>query len=183
MYSFGWGEILGIANRGKFDLSTHSKFSNSKLQALDNNVIITPNVTEISMGVDRLLYAIFENNFSITKKENGTEKIIFNVPYKFAPYKVAITYLNKKYKEKAYELYLSILKNNEYNYPIIFSDAKSIGKVYSKNDLIGTPFVATYDDHCLNNNVILIRDRNTTKQVKVEVDEIMNYVHNHINKN
>lgn len=55
-FPFGWKEILGISNRGNYDLTKHSEFSKRELQSknTDGKVII-PTVIETSIGIERIL--------------------------------------------------------------------------------------------------------------------------------
>jgi glycyl-tRNA synthetase len=49
----------------------------------------------------------------------------------------------------------------------------SIGKRYSRNDELGTPFGITVDFESLKDGTITLRDRDTMKQVRASSDEIL----------
>jgi glycyl-tRNA synthetase len=90
-----------------------------------------------------------------------------------APYKVAILPLVKKiHSEKAIEIYKKLSKD----FMTTYDESASIGKRYRRQDIIGTPFCITIDDETLNNNTVTIRDRDTMKQITLNVDEVANYV-------
>ena len=57
-----------------------------------------------------------------------------------------------------------------------YDDAGNIGKRYHRSDIIGTPFVITVDDNTINNNIVTLRDRDTTEQITISVDEIEGYI-------
>jgi glycyl-tRNA synthetase len=52
----------------------------------------------------------------------------------------------------------------------------SIGKRYSRNDELGIPFGITIDYQSLEDNTFTLRDRDTTKQVRASLDQILEAV-------
>ena len=48
----------------------------------------------------------------------------------------------------------------------------SIGKRYSRNDELGTPLGITVDFQSIKDNTYTLRDRDTTKQVRADEDQI-----------
>lgn len=80
LFLFGWGELIGLANRSDFDLKAHSAASGEKLDYLDPLLIkIFPYIIEPSMGVDRLLLAVLTNFYKEEKLEENEEKEVFSV--------------------------------------------------------------------------------------------------------
>ena len=57
-----------------------------------------------------------------------------------------------------------------------YDDGGSIGRRYSRNDEVGTPVCIAVDEQSLKNKSVTIRDRDTTKQVRVKISEIMDIV-------
>ena len=49
----------------------------------------------------------------------------------------------------------------------------SIGKRYSRNDELGTAFGITVDFQSVKDGSVTLRDRDSTKQVRADADEIM----------
>lgn len=49
----------------------------------------------------------------------------------------------------------------------------SIGKRYSRNDELGIPFGITIDYQSLEDNSFTLRDRDSTKQVRANLDDIL----------
>ena len=174
-FPFGWGEILGLANRGDFDLSNHSKNSNENMEYFDqsNNERYIPYIIESSMGVERLLFAI-ASELLVTEKNDEGERELFKLPFDLCPYKASILPLTNKVEDEARELFRKLLKENIG--PINFSRGGSIGKRYRKQDLIGTMFSITYDFDSLEDNMVTIRHRDTMKQERIEVKEIREYM-------
>ncbi|BDU67651.1 MAG: glycine--tRNA ligase [Candidatus Tyloplasma litorale] len=172
-FSFGWGEILGFANRGDFDLKNHSLNSNEKLNysIANSNEKYYPHVLEISMGVERLFFALISELFIENKKRE-----ILKLPFSLAPYKVSIMPLTNKLNEEAKKLYNELLKKNIG--PINFSTGGSIGKRYRKQDSIGTFFVITYDFDTAKDESVTIRNRDTMNQERILIKNINEYIKN-----
>ena len=62
-----------------------------------------------------------------------------------------------------------------------YDESGNIGKRYRRSDVIGTPFAITIDDETINNNTVTLRDRDTMKQITLNLDEVKDYVLNKIN--
>jgi len=93
-------------------------------------------------------------------------------PY-LAPYKVSVLPLVKKYhSEYANELYQKLSKC----FMCSYDEAGSIGKRYRRQDAIGTPYCITVDDETINNHTVTLRDRDTMEQIKLDIDEVENYI-------
>jgi len=175
-YPFGWSELSGLAHRGNFDLTQHSKFSNEKLEYFDvkNNKKYIPHVLEPSMGLDRALLATIISAYTNEEIENG-ERIVLKFPYKVAPVKIAVFPLMKNKPElvkKAKEVF-DILKTN---YICEFDDNGNVGKRYRRQDEIGTPFCVTIDfDTLEKDNTVTVRNRDTMQQERIKIEELNNF--------
>lgn len=175
LYPFGWGEVMGISNRQEFDLTSHNKFANTKLQYLvpETNEFIIPTVIEPSVGVDRLLLAILIDSYEIEKIGNNDERIVLKIDKKISPYQVAILPLVKKLSEYAREIYLNLIEND---IEVAFDDVGSIGKRYRRQDSIGTYYSITFDYDSLEDKKVTIRNRDSMLQERILISEISNYI-------
>lgn len=177
-FSFGWGELLGLANRSDFDLKNHSEFSNEKLfyndQIMKKKII--PHIIETSMGVERLFLAIISENLITEKIGENDERYVLKLPYKMAPYKLSVMPLTNKLKEQAFALYKDLLKKNIGS--INFKKNGTIGKRYRKQDAIGTPYSITYDFDSEKDGKVTIRDRDKMTQNRIKISEIKKYIKN-----
>ena len=174
-FPFGWGELWGIASRTDYDLTQHQKFSGVNMNYLDpeTNEKYIPYVIEPSLGVERLVLTILCNAYTEEKMEDGTTREILKLHPYLAPYKVTILPLIKKYhSNKALEIYQKLQKK----FMCSYDDAGNIGKRDHRSDIIGTPFVITVDDETINNNTVTLRDRDTTEQITLNVDEVEEYI-------
>ncbi len=178
LFPMGWGELWGIADRTDYDLTVHMNHSGKDLKYLDpeTNEKYTPYVVEPSVGVDRLFLAILTEGYTKEILEND-ERIVLKVKPFLAPYKAAVFPLLKKiHSEKANEIYRMLSKE----FSVSYDETASIGKRYRRQDAIGTPFCITVDDDTLNDNMVTVRDRDTMEQVKVKVDELVDYINERI---
>jgi glycyl-tRNA synthetase len=62
-----------------------------------------------------------------------------------------------------------------------FDDNGNIGKRYRRQDEIGTPFCITVDfDTIEKDNTVTVRDRDTGKQERVEISNLVSYIQERI---
>lgn len=166
-----WGELEGIANRGDYDLSQHTKHSGKDLSYVDQetNERFLPYVIEPSVGVGRAMLAFLIDSYS----EDG-DRIILKLHPKLAPYKVAVFPLlaNKdQLVKKANEVYSDL----KVYFPTVWDDRGNIGKRYLYQDEIGTAWCVTIDFETLEDDTVTVRDRDTTKQERVKIDALKEY--------
>ena len=177
-FPFGWGELWGIASRTDFDLNKHMEFSKQDMSYLDpeTNEKYIPYVIEPSLGCDRVALAFLCNSYEEQEIAEGDVRTVLHLHPALAPYKVAVLPLSKKLSDKASEVYEMLSKKFMCDY----DEAGSIGKRYRREDEIGTPYCVTIDFDTLEDNQVTIRDRDTMEQVRVSVDELVNWIENKI---
>ena len=171
---FGWKEFEGIHHRGDWDLSRH------KITYKDSETgeKYTPWVIETSGGIDRaalffLLDAYSEDGDPSTKL--GASRIVLKLHPKLAPYKVAVFPLLAN-KPELVKLAQKIYNDLRCRYMTAWDDRGNIGKRYYSQDEIGTPWCITVDFESLEKEDVTVRDRDTTKQVRVEISELISYL-------
>jgi glycyl-tRNA synthetase len=172
-FLFGFKELEGIHSRTDFDLSQHQKFSGKKIQYFDPelNESYVPYVIETSIGLDRTCLAMLSHAFCEETLEDGSTRVVMRIPAMLAPYKVAVLPLVKKdgLPEKAREI-MDCLKQN---YMCQYDEKDTIGKRYRRQDAIGTPYCITVDNQTLEDDTVTIRDRDTMKQDRIKISEIV----------
>ena len=173
-FPFGWGELWGIADRTDFDLKSHMTYSNEDFSYVDpqTNEKYIPYCIEPSLGCDRVALAFLCNAYDEEEIEQGDIRTVLHLHPALAPYKVAILPLSKKLGEKAQEVYEKLSKKFMCDY----DEAGSIGKRYRREDEIGTPYCVTIDFDTLEDNAVTIRDRDTMEQVRVNIDELADWI-------
>lgn len=131
----------------------------------------TPNVIEPSFGIGRIIYCLFEHQFWIREKDNDRNVLSF-YPL-IAPVKVLIVPLSSNDSlNKCVNEIADCLKKNGLFFKIDNSSV-SIGKRYSRNDELGTPFAITADFQSVQDNTITLRERDSTKQVRGSLEKII----------
>lgn len=63
------------------------------------------------------------------------------------------------------------------NMRTIYDDTGAIGKLYRRQDEIGTPFCITVDFQSLEDRTVTIRDRDTMAQERIAIHELATYLH------
>jgi glycyl-tRNA synthetase len=180
-FPFGFKELEGIHSRSDFDLSQHEKFSGKKLQYFDpeQNESYVPYVIETSIGLDRMFLATLSASYKeeqVPTANEGEEatRVVLNIPPFLAPVKVAVLPLVKKdgLPEKALEIF-NVLKHHHVCH---YEEKDSIGKRYRRQDAIGTPYCITVDHQTLEDNSVTIRERDTMKQDRITMENVVQVV-------
>lgn len=173
-FPIGWSELEGIANRSNYDLTQHMKFSKKDLSYFDEETKekYVPGVVECSVGVDRTFLTLLCDAFA-KDTIGGEERIVLRFAPHIAPFKAAVFPLSKKLEEGARKLEHDLRKKFATDY----DDSGSIGKRYRRHDEIGTPFCITYDFQSAEDGKVTVRDRDTTKQDRIGMDQVEKYLH------
>ncbi len=172
-YRFGfqgseWGELMGVANRTDYDLSSHAKASGAELSYFNQATgeRYTPYVIEPSFGLTRSMMAFLVDAYTEDEAPNtkgGVDKrTVLKLDPRLAPVKAAVLPLsrNENLSPKAKDLAAELRKR----WNIDFDDAGAIGRRYRRQDEIGTPFCITVDFDTLEDQAVTIRERDTMAQ-------------------
>ncbi|MBK5245617.1 MAG: glycine--tRNA ligase, partial [Eubacteriaceae bacterium] len=62
------------------------------------------------------------------------------------------------------------------NFMIEYDETGSIGKRYRRQDEIGTPFCVTVDFDTLDDQCVTLRDRDTMKQIRLPIADVVDYI-------
>lgn len=171
--TIGWGEILGIADRTNYDLSRHEEYSKQDLTYFDpdTNERYLPYVIEPSMGLDRLMLMVMMDSYDEEELPDGDKRVVMRILPSLAPYKVAVLALSKKLQDKADEVFRILAPHVACTSDI----TGSIGKRYRRQDEIGTPYCVTIDFDTLEDQSVTIRERDSMKQIRMPIDDLVDY--------
>lgn len=163
---FGWVEVAGVHDRSDYDLTQHAKYSGQDLNVLNDGKKEVPNILEIALGVERLVYCLLEQSYDEEK-----ERTVLRLPPHMAPIKVMVFPLLRKegLPEKAKEVEEFLLDEDVY---AEYDGTGSIGKRYRRADEAGTPFCVTIDHDTLKDDSVTVRDRDSMKQLRVSLEEL-----------
>lgn len=198
----GFGELEGVAHRGCYDLTAHTRgsvndktgwkneFSNAKMEYLDQERQVKareagkskeeidavskyiPNVIEPSGGLTRGTLVLLCEAF--TPDESRPSKVYMKFKPKIAPIKAGIFPLVNKdgMPEVAQKLYMKLREK----YTCQLDEKQSIGKRYARMDEAGTPYCFTIDGDTLNDQTVTVRDRDTQSQERINLDKVESFL-------
>ncbi len=182
-------ELMGIANRKDFDLKAHSKKpenadgkrinsdTTDDLSYFDptTNERFYPYVIEPAVGVNRTLLAILMDAYTEKTNDKGEVRVILKLKPELAPIKVAVLPLAKN-KPEIVAMAKQLKKDLLPAMRTVYDDTGGIGKLYARQDEIGTPFCVTVDHESLEDNAVTVRDRDTWEQERVNISELKEYL-------
>ena len=184
-----WDELMGIANRKDFDLKAHSKKpedaegkrinpdSTEDLSYFDpqTNERFYPYVIEPAIGVNRTLLAVMMDAYTEKTNDKGEVRVILKLKPSLAPIKVAVLPLAKN-NEGIVMLAKKLKHDLQPAMRTVYDDTGGIGKLYARQDEIGTPFCVTVDHESLEDGAVTVRDRDTWEQERVPIDTLQEYL-------
>ncbi|MFA5093352.1 MAG: glycine--tRNA ligase [Candidatus Omnitrophota bacterium] len=179
-FPFGWSELEGIANRTDYDLKQHSKSCGKELVYFDDQKKerFFPYVIEPSGGVDRSVLALLVDAYHEEKVKEET-RVVLKLSKELAPVKVAVLPLLRN-RPEIVELAKNISKDLKKSIVTVYDDTGAIGKLYRRQDEVGTLFCITVDVQTLEDKQVTIRSRDTMLQERVSLDQLKNYLVNQL---
>lgn len=189
-FPFGFKEIEGIHSRTDFDLTQHQALSRKKQQYFDADINpetgkaygnYVPFVVETSVGADRLFLATLCQAYTeetITEGEGEAaqtkQRTVLKLHPALAPIKAAIFPLVRKdgLPEKANEIFNEL----RHDFRLVMEERDAIGKRYTRQDLIGTPFCIAVDYQTLEDNTVTVRHRDSREQTRMPIADLHAYI-------
>ena len=171
-FPFGWKELEGVHNRGDFDLGSHAKASGENLEYFDPKAEehFLPWVVETAAGADRAAFTFLIDSYNEEQLEKGT-RVVLKLHPDIAPYKVAVLPLLKK-RPEIVELCHKIKTDLKRDIMAVYDDTAAIGKLYRRQDEIGTPWCVTIDVDSLEDGAVTVRDRDTMTQERIPAENV-----------
>ncbi|MDG6990195.1 MAG: glycine--tRNA ligase [Nitrososphaerota archaeon] len=163
--SWGWVELVACNYRGDYDLGGHARVSGGNFTVDDEGEKVLPHVFELSLGVDRSIFAVIESSM----RGEGERRVMALKPY-LSPTQVCVFPLVNKdgLQEKARELYLELRES----FDAFYDDSGAIGRRYARADEAGVPACVTLDYDTLKDGTVTLRDRDTREQQRVGASEL-----------
>jgi glycyl-tRNA synthetase len=191
-FPFGWSELEGIANRTDFDLKQHAKASGKDFQYFDDAAKekFYPYIIEPSGGVDRSVLAFLadayyeekvhpvRNTTNTTTVSNGVKddtRVVLKLHKDLAPTKAAVLPLLRN-RPEIVALAQKITQKLKKDMVTVYDDTGSIGKLYRRQDEVGTLFCVTVDVQSLEDQQVTVRERDTMQQERISVDKLKEYL-------
>jgi glycyl-tRNA synthetase len=168
LYPIGWSELEGVANRGDYDLTRHTEFSNTKLEYVGpDGERYTPYVIEPAVSVERIFVALLVDAYH-EEVVGERERTVLRLHPQMAPVTAAILPLIGKDEgmvTKARGLYQELRRR----FSVEYDDNGAIGRRYRRQDEIGTPWAFTIDEQTLEDDTVTVRDRDSLAQERVSI--------------
>ena len=160
-FPMGWSELEGIADRGSYDLTAHAEASGKTLGVFDeaSGEHVVPHVIEPAMGVDRAMLTVLVDGYD-EEEVAGEKRVVLRMKPSLAPVKVAVLPLLRNRPELV-ERAQRLATDLKANVAAVYDDTASIGKLYRRQDEIGTPFCVTVDVESLTDGAATIRERDS----------------------
>ena len=130
---------------------------------------------EPAIGVNRTLLAVLMDAYTEKTNDKGETRVILKLKPELAPIKVAILPLAKN-KPEIVELARKIKSDLQPSMRAVYDDTGGIGKLYARQDEIGTPFCVTVDHESLEDNAVTVRDRDTWEQERLPAANLREYL-------
>jgi glycyl-tRNA synthetase len=179
-FPMGWSELEGIANRTDFDLAQHAKFSGKSLTYFDEDrkTHVVPYVIEPSAGADRSVLAFLVDAYR-EEEVRGEKRVVLRLHRDLAPVKIAVLPLLKK-RGEIVEAARAIRDRLARRWVTVYDDTAAIGRLYRRQDEIGTPYCVTVDVQTVGDpekgeagdQQVTVRERDTMDQVRVPIAEL-----------
>jgi len=170
-FPFGFKEWFGCAYRTDFDLKNHMEKSGVDLRYTDPETgeKFIPHVIEPTFGLSRSLLVLLIDAYYEDK-----DRVVLKLVPQLAPYKVAVFPLLAN-KPELIKLARQIFSALSKQIAVRWDDNGNIGKRYRRQDEAGTPWCVTVDFDSLKNKDVTVRDRDTMKQVRLPINELVKY--------
>jgi len=175
-FPFGWGELEGLANRTDYDLSRHSEVSGKDLSFFDeeSKEKIIPYVIEPSAGVDRSFLAFLIDAYR-EERVRGEKRVVLKLHKDLTPIKVAIFPLLRN-RPQIVKLAKKIAQDLRGPYKVVYDDTASIGRLYRRQDEVGTLYCVTIDVKSLSDKKVTVRDRDSMLQDRIAISRLKKYL-------
>jgi len=171
-FPFGWKELEGVHNRGDFDLSRHAEASGENLEYFDpaTEEHFIPWIVETAAGADRAAFTFLIDSYR-EEQVRDDKRVVLGLHPDLAPYKVAVLPLLKK-RPEIVELCHRLRSDLARDVMAVYDDTAAIGKLYRRQDEIGTPWCVTVDVDTLDDGAVTVRDRDSMAQERVPLEGV-----------
>ena len=133
-----------------------------------------PYVIEPSGGIDRSILAFLFDAYR-EEEVKGEKRVNLALHKSLAPIKAAVLPLLRN-RPEIVELAHKINDDLKKHMRARYDDTASIGRLYRRQDEIGTPYCITVDVDSLTDGKVTVRDRDTMKQDRIEAVRVKEYL-------
>jgi glycyl-tRNA synthetase len=180
----GWGELEGIANRSKgpdgtsWDLAQHEQHSGVRLAVFDEDrkQHIRPGVVEPAAGLTRaaLTFLIDSYEEQVLDEKTKDSRTVLHLHPAIAPYKLCVLPLYRN-KPDLVKVARGIYEQLRRYWMVTYDSGSNIGKLYRRQDEIGTPYCVTVDFQSLDDQQVTVRDRDSMRQERMAIADLRSW--------
>ncbi|UZJ52334.1 hypothetical protein CBS101457_001654 [Exobasidium rhododendri] len=134
----------------------------------------TPNVIEPSFGIGRIFYSLLEHSF--WSRAEDQDRNVLSLPALVAPIKALVVPISSNDKLSPLVKEVSRKLRAKGVASRVDDSSTSIGRRYSRNDELGTPFACTLDFASLSKGTMTLRERDSTTQRIGQIDEVISVI-------
>ena len=176
LFPMGWSELEGIANRTDFDLRQHASHSGKDLHYFDEATKeqYIPYVIEPSAGADRATLAFLIDAYR-EEDVRGEKRVLLSLHRELAPIKAAVLPLLRN-RPEIVAMAKKIAEDLRRHFRAVYDDTGSIGRLYRRQDEIGTPYCVTVDVQSLTDKEVTVRDRDSMEQDRIPIERLREYL-------
>ena len=175
LYPIGWQELEGVANRGDYDLTQHTRESGTKLEWIEQDgTRYPPYVIEPAVSIDRIMLAFLCDAYH-EEVVGDRERVVLRLHPRIAPVKAAILPLvprDEGMAGRARALYEELRRYH----PVEHDEGGQIGRRYRRQDEIGTPWAFTVDEQTLEDETVTVRDRDSLAQERLPLSGVREWL-------
>jgi glycyl-tRNA synthetase len=175
LYPIGWQELEGVANRGEYDLTQHTRESGTKLEWIDpDGTRYTPYVIEPAVSIDRIMLAFLCDAYD-EEVVGDRKRVVLRLHPRVAPVKAAILPLiprDEGMATRARALYEELRPHHQVEH----DESGQIGRRYRRQDEIGTPWAFTVDEQTLEDETVTVRDRDSLAQERLPLSGVREWL-------
>jgi len=166
----GWKECAGCHYRTDHDLKGHQEVSGENMTVDVDGKKVLPHVLELSFGVDRNVYALFELAYT-EERQKGQERTVLKFPRRVSPFDAGVFPLVKRDRLPglAREIQRSL---RDAGYGVFYDESGSIGRRYRRIDEIGVAAGITVDYDSLKKKDVTLRERDSMCQIRVKIRDL-----------
>ncbi|EFA82757.1 glycyl-tRNA synthetase [Heterostelium album PN500] len=129
-----------------------------------------PHVIEPSFGLGRIIYSLIEHAYWV--REGDEQRCVLSLPAIIAPVKASILPLIGNAELAPFVHRINRLLKEAGISCKVDDSGSAIGRRYARTDEIGIPFGITIDFDTLKDDTVTLRERDTTKQVRIPISDV-----------
>ena len=137
--------------------------------------LVSSLITDVSGASDYFKMGVITYSNASKEKVKDEKRVVLSLHKALAPIKTAVLPLLRN-RPEIVELAKNITKDLEKKFRAVYDDTASIGRLYRRQDEVGTPYCITVDVDSLSDRKVTVRDRDTMAQDRIEVSRVKEFL-------